>query len=217
MEGVQLGSALSEHRFVVDRVAPVNRLGQVSDHRHRGRARHASALEVPHGGPPQIVRETTRESGVPAGGHPGPPERLDWFPLAVEQPRDNLACRLLHLPGSLKLALKNLPQARREREDTTFLILRLARFEPKPARLQVEMAFLPGQDFRFHAPAGDVGDLEYGLEVVGKVGEHPLELVGLEEPRAHIVFVEHLDVGADEDLSGALSETEHQLVSFPSW
>ncbi len=57
----QLGGPLSQHRFVHDRVPPVDRLRTVPDHRPGGGARDASTLQVPDGGPPEVMRDATRD------------------------------------------------------------------------------------------------------------------------------------------------------------
>ena len=56
---------------------------------------------------------------------------------------------------------------------------------------------LPRQNLRLHAPAGDVGDGECSLEIVG--------------PRAGIVLLQQIDGGSTDNLAHSLAEAEHAL------
>src|SRR5262245_11801416 len=91
----QLLRALSEHRFVHDRVPSVDALGLVPNHLHGRRARDARALEVPDGRPPEVVQDTPWDTGRDAGRPPRLDEALEPAPGAVEHPWDDLPRLLL--------------------------------------------------------------------------------------------------------------------------
>jgi len=95
--GVELRHALCRHAGVHNRVAPVDRLGLVAHQGHRGRARDARSLQVPHRRPAEVVQDAARDAGQAAGLSPRLPESLEAL---VALFKCALCRRLLEWPAS---------------------------------------------------------------------------------------------------------------------
>ena len=85
---VQLHGRCVQVAFSDDVLAPIHRLGAVSDDHHGHLAGHAGPLQVPHGRPAEVARDATRIAGQAARRAPRPSQALDRLPSATEeQPR----------------------------------------------------------------------------------------------------------------------------------
>lgn len=89
------------------------------------------------------------------------------------------------------------------RELSTLRILGLAPLQAPPAALEVDVCPLPRQDLRLHAPAGEGGDGEHDLEVVGQLGQPGVKCDALEEASARTVLLRQTDEGAAVNLEPA--------------
>src|SRR5947209_19077666 len=95
VEGGELGGPFREACFILDRVPPIDRLGEVTHHGHRGGTGDARPLQVPDRGAPEVVRDPFDETGPLAGPEPGPPAAFGRLPVPMAKPRDDLTT---HLP-----------------------------------------------------------------------------------------------------------------------
>lgn len=112
--------------------------------------------------------ESAWNSGELAGGSPRAVESLDGFSVAVKDARDDLAGRPLDGFGPLPLTFERLTKIGREGEPPPFPVLGLTRFQAEPAAGEIHVLPLPGEDLRADPPAGDVGDLGQGFDVLGR-------------------------------------------------
>ena len=105
MERGQLGGPFLQHGRVDDGVPPIDRLGLVSHHRHGRRPRHPRPLEVAHSRPSEVVGDAARDTSLPAGSLPRPPEVTNRLPVPVEYPGDDSTTRPLTpaLMGTLSM------------------------------------------------------------------------------------------------------------------
>jgi len=167
--------------------------------------------KVSHRRAPEVVRDPLRHLSGRAGGEPRPAEIPDGPAVAVEHPRDYLACRALELPRPPALPLEDRAERRCHREHPALPVLRLAGLEPEPAGLEVHVRPLAREELRADAPAGDIGDLGHRPERLGERGKHGTKLRRLEEALARVVLPEHRDVRPVRDLAGDLTQPEHAL------
>ena len=82
----------------------------------------------------------------------------------------------------------------RKRERSPFLVLRRAGFKPHFASVEVDLSPFERQHFAVDAPAGDVAECHHVMEIVRQMRLDASVLLGLEEPRAHVVFFQHRDI-----------------------
>jgi transposase-like protein len=67
--------------------------------------KHPGSLQIPHGGPSEIVWDAPDESRLLTSSQLGTAERLDGLPVPVKDPRNYLASFSLHLLRARKLSL----------------------------------------------------------------------------------------------------------------
>ena len=124
---------------------------------------------------------------------------------------DDCARGFLDRQGARALALQHGPQGGRERELAALRVLGLARLQAQPATLEIHVGPLPRQELRLHAPAGEGGDREHGLEIVGELRQDGIARRAFGEAGARIVLLQEVDEGAADNPAGALPEVKHAL------
>jgi hypothetical protein len=107
---------LAECRFVGDRIALVDRLGAVTDHRHGGATRHAGALKITDGRAAKVVRDTPRKARQAARGFPLAPIRPDRLARPMEEPGNHPALLALETSGSRNDSFENAAEFLGQRE-----------------------------------------------------------------------------------------------------
>src|SRR5208337_3276269 len=118
------------------------------------------------------------------------------------------AAPALDRPDPFALRLEDGFQLGRERKRAALAVLRFARLQPYPAVRKIDVAPLPGQKLRFHAPSGDIADGRDRLEIVGQVTDNRSVLLGLEKSLPRVIDVQHRDFRPHPDLAGARAEPE---------
>ena len=127
-KGIELLCRLFSHRFIHDRVPPIDALSLVPDHCHRGGAGHPSSLEVSNSRAPQVMGDAARTASVTAGGVPPLDEALDRLAVAVKHPRYDPP-QTSQTVRFVSLALQQRPQIVREGKHPGLGVLRRARLE----------------------------------------------------------------------------------------
>lgn len=103
--------------------------------------------------------------------------------------RDEIRAAMDDLPGSALDGISSFALLHKDRsklgkqwELAAFPVLRFARVEPNPTRLQINVMPLPGQDFFADSPAREVCNIEDWLQFLRNVSPHGLVFVPLEKP-----------------------------------
>src|SRR5215831_9564887 len=101
------------------------------DHRHRGGTRDASAFQVPHRSPPEMVRDAPRHAGIAARLTPCFREALELASTLRpgEHPRNDDPGLLLLRLSRLPLLIEQRPELGRHRKCTAVEVLRRADLE----------------------------------------------------------------------------------------
>jgi len=100
----------------------------------------------------------------------------------MENPWDDLSGSALDGISSFALLHKDRSKLGKQWELAAFPVLRFARVEPNPTRLQINVMPLPGQDFFADSPAREVCNIEDWLQFLRNVSPHGLVFVPLEKP-----------------------------------
>ena len=167
---------LSHHR-----ITPVDALGLVTDHFHRGGSGDACALQVAHRRPSEVVRDASRNSGPLYGGAPGLHVADDRAPVAVEDVADDLARVLLQLLGQDLLGLQHRAQLGDQGELAALRVLGGVRLQTQPARGEVHLGPAQRQQLVLDPPAREVGHVDERLERRRQLVPHGQVLIALEE------------------------------------
>jgi hypothetical protein len=190
VEGRQFRRAFLEHGLVHNGISAINGFRFVAGHFHRGGTRYAGPLQISNCGAPEIMRDAPGNAGTLACALPRCPRVFDSFPLAMEQPWNNLAGREFEISRALNPPAQDSAQFRREWKEPAFPVFRFARLKAQPAVFQVEMVTLARKQFGRDSPAGDVCGLGKRLEIIRQLLENRSELVLLEESAARVIFVQ---------------------------
>ena len=85
---IDLRGRVAQRAGIDDRVPAIDRLGLVSDHRHRRGPRHAVVFEVPHRGPAEVVEDAPGYAGVGARSLERAAEVADGRAVTMKDARD---------------------------------------------------------------------------------------------------------------------------------
>jgi len=126
MKARELFGALFQTRLIRDRVAVVDGIGEVSDHRFCVRARDARSFEIAHRGAPKVVWNAPWEPRLQACALPSTAKVNDPLSVPMEQPGDDLARSLFDALCPHSLLFENVAQLGCERKVAPLSVLCLA-------------------------------------------------------------------------------------------
>ena len=207
VKGGQLNRALFQHNLIGDRVTTIDRFCPMTDHRHRGRARHSRALQIAHRGASEVMRNALRHAGALTGRFPCSAEIPDRDSVAMEEPRDDSSRSLVQAP--LVFSICHSRTSRRSGVSGKFrpspFLVSPGSSRSHPAS-QIDVMLLAGEDFRRDPPSGDVRCLNNRLQFFRQMLKRRARYSSASKKAfAPIVFPKHRDFRPLDDFADFLA------------